>query len=180
MKVIIFLGLPGSGKSVLGKQVASNNEMDYISTGDLSREYQIKENYVNTGALDEKAEDYIRFSIVDAVSKALNTKKSIILDGFPRSIEQFKFLKEHFPKIDYSFIHLKISPKTAESRIWSRRRSDDGSQNDITNRVNRYVDITNTVVEYLKTSGELVIEVSAESSINSLVNRIESLLKLIR
>lgn len=87
---IIIVGPPGSGKTTFGKMLSEHFKIDFISTGNLLRE-KAKE--------DEKLREIIESGkLVDAetvnkiVKEALKDKKSFVLEGFPRKIEESEFL----------------------------------------------------------------------------------------
>ena len=126
---IIMLGKPGSGKGTVGKMLSESLGVVHISSGELFRSYIKKagkigksiEEYVNKGELipDNLA--------IELVEKRLNEKdcnNGVILDGFPRTIEQAKeldeFLKEKNKKIDIA-IELNLSDKDIINRIITRR-----------------------------------------------------------
>jgi len=97
MKVLLF-GPPGAGKGTQAKIVAKKFEIPHISTGDLLRKtirtgstlgLQIKE-------LLDKGEFVTDEMINSLVKETLLEYESFILDGYPRTLQQAKFLKEIF------------------------------------------------------------------------------------
>ncbi len=106
---IVMLGAPGTGKGTAAKILAKKLNLPHISTGDMFRE-QIK----NDTELGKEANEYISKGLLvpdeltirivkDRLSQQ-DTEKGIILDGFPRTLEQAqeltKILKEKGQKVD--------------------------------------------------------------------------------
>ena len=96
---IVMLGAPGTGKGTVAKVLAKRLGMPHISTGDMFRE-QIK----NGTELGKEANDYISKGLLvpdeltirivkDRLSQP-DTESGVILDGFPRTLEQAKELSK--------------------------------------------------------------------------------------
>lgn len=96
---IIMLGAPGSGKGTTAKVLAKEANLPHISTGDMFRE-QIKKDtelgklantYISKGQL---VPDEVTIDIVKDRLSWEGSKNGVILDGFPRTLEQAKALDE--------------------------------------------------------------------------------------
>ncbi len=122
---IIFLGTPGSGKGTVAKQLVEKYGYLHISTGDIFRKTlsqntplaeQIKE-YIKQGKLvpDDVTNNMMKQYIISVI----NDNKHFILDGYPRTIDQAKFLK-NICDIDF-VVYLNISEDLATKRIIGRR-----------------------------------------------------------
>lgn len=121
MKAIVFMGLPGTGKSTLGRKVATIRGYQYISTGDIARELADK-SWQDKGEL--APEDYIRTRFMEEVSKAKKTgAKGIIIDGMPRTVEQVYFISSLFHSIQYVLLDAPHAVLT--HRLCKRGRMDD-------------------------------------------------------
>ena len=91
---LLFFGPPGAGKGTQAKIVAKEFNVEHISTGDILREA------VNKGTdLGEKVKNIMeRGELVpdeimnELVKQKLEEVNSFILDGYPRTLEQAKFL----------------------------------------------------------------------------------------
>ena len=106
---IIMLGAPGSGKGTTAKILAKKTNLPHISTGDMFREQIKKEtelgklasSYISQGKL---VPDEVTIDIVRDRLNWEDTKEGVILDGFPRTVEQAKaldeILKEKGKKVD--------------------------------------------------------------------------------
>lgn len=118
---IIFIGIQGSGKGTQAKEVAKQLNLTHISTGDLLREQKGKikkeiDNIINKGKL---ISDELMIKLLKEKIKKENNKEGIILDGFPRTIEQAKKLKKEI-EIN-KVIEIKISDKESIKRLINRR-----------------------------------------------------------
>lgn len=126
---IVMLGKPGSGKGTVGKMLSESLNIIHISSGELFRSY-IKsageigkeiESYVSQGKL---IPDDLVIKLVEQRLLENDCKNGVILDGFPRTIEQAealkKFLKEQGKKIDIA-IELELSDNDIIDRIVKRR-----------------------------------------------------------
>ncbi len=105
MKFFVFLGAPGSGKGTQAQNLASSNanRLLHISTGQLIRDEincgtdlgrQLKEK-TNTGGL---VSDIDIFNVLAKKLAAVSDKEIVILDGFPRTLNQAELLKEFAEK----------------------------------------------------------------------------------
>lgn len=121
MKAIVFMGLPGTGKSTLGRKVATIRGYQYISTGDIARELADK-SWQDKGEL--APEDYIRIRFMEEISKIKKTNaKGVIIDGMPRTVEQVYFISSLFHSIQY--ILLDAPHEVLLHRLCKRGRMDD-------------------------------------------------------
>jgi adenylate kinase len=94
---VIFLGAPGAGKGTQAKRLVERYGIPQISTGDLLREH------VRTGtalgkdakAIMERGElvpDKLVCDMVELRSALQDCDRGFVLDGFPRTVEQAKWL----------------------------------------------------------------------------------------
>ena len=99
--IIVMLGAPGSGKGSIAKLLTEVQELEHISTGDLFRETiksgsrigQELEKYMSKGML---VPDDI---VIEVIEKRISEAQSgVILDGFPRTKIQAKYLKSILEK----------------------------------------------------------------------------------
>ncbi|MBI2683725.1 MAG: adenylate kinase [Acidobacteriales bacterium] len=103
---VIFLGAPGAGKGTQAKRMVERYGIPQISTGDLLREH------VSMGtALGKRAKEVMERGelvpdklVCDMVEMRLNRKdceRGYILDGFPRTVDQAKWLDGVLAKRDF-------------------------------------------------------------------------------
>ena len=119
-----MLGAPGSGKGTTAKVLAERTNLPHISTGDMFRE-QIKKgtelgklanSYISQGNL---VPDEVTIKIVEERLKDEDVKNGLILDGFPRTIDQAKALDLMLEKENKN-ITLAINLETPEEEIIDR------------------------------------------------------------
>ena len=126
---IVMLGKPGSGKGTVGKMLSNLLGIVHISSGELFRSYVKKageigkeiDSYISKGNL---VPDELAIKLVEKRLLEPDCKNGVILDGFPRTVEQAKqfdeFLKEQNSKIDIA-VELKLSDQDIIDRISKRR-----------------------------------------------------------
>ncbi|MBN2016482.1 adenylate kinase [Candidatus Dojkabacteria bacterium] len=120
---ILMIGVQGSGKGTQAKLLSKKLKIPHVSSGDIFRSLD------PTTEVGSKIKDLIDKGIfvpddltVKLVSKRLkkdDTKKGVILDGFPRNLNQARLLDE-FLKLD-KVVLLEISDKEAINRLTGRR-----------------------------------------------------------
>jgi len=129
-KLFLIIGAPGSGKTTDASLIAQkhNKNIVHYSTGDMLRAEvssgselgQTIESYISQGALVPL--EIIVDTIISAIDNApVNT---ILIDGYPRSIEQMKaldeLLKEKKDMELVSVIEVRVSEQVAKERILGR------------------------------------------------------------
>ncbi|KXB06827.1 hypothetical protein AKJ51_02750 [candidate division MSBL1 archaeon SCGC-AAA382A20] len=122
MKLVI-LGPPGSGKGTYSSEIESRLDIEHISTGDLCRE-AIEEG----GEMSEKIKKYYEKGklVPDKFINQMLKEElkeidmdDFILDGYPRTVEQAKFL-DGIIDLD-GIIRLDVSDSIIIERLSARR-----------------------------------------------------------
>lgn len=179
MNIILF-GPPGAGKGTQAEKIASHFDIPHLSTGNIFRE-----NIKNETPLGKKVKSILDSgqlvpdeTVVDLVADELNKPaydKGVILDGFPRTVEQAKSLDQYLTnknsQIDH-FITLDVPEEELIDRILSRGegRTDDTPEK-IKTRLQVYRNETEPVLNYYKKKGA-VKEIDGVGSIDDIFNRI--------
>lgn len=127
---LIILGPQGSGKGTQAQLLSEKYGMLNFESGEIFREMvkgdsPYKEQLMATMNKGELVPDQIANSVIEDYLKKINVNnKSIIFDGFPRSLSQLKMLEEFLlskgEKID-GVINIEISEDESVKRISSRR-----------------------------------------------------------
>src|SRR3989338_6797282 len=117
MNIVIF-GPPGIGKGSISSLVKEKYKIPYIATGNILRESadrKIKE-YMENGLLVPDSEV---MRIIEGRLREKDCKKGFVLDGFPRTIEQAKFLDKNKIRIDI-VLNLVTATETIVARLGGR------------------------------------------------------------
>ena len=121
MKNIILIAPPGAGKGTQASMLTDSYNMVHISVGDLLRE-EIASKSALGESLDSKMktgkliEDEIIFEVMKKRFSKSDIKQGIILDGFPRNLNQAHNLDKLGIKID-AVIYLDVPKEELELRI---------------------------------------------------------------
>jgi adenylate kinase len=125
---IIFLGAPGAGKGTQAANVARELNLAHIATGDLFRQALEKgsklgikaKSYMERGEL---VPNQITIDMVLEHLSAPDSKRGVILDGFPRNLEQAealdKALVQQGKTVD-KVIYIKVSQEELMKRLGGR------------------------------------------------------------
>jgi adenylate kinase len=165
---LIIFGAPGSGKGTQAINLSEKYNLKHLSTGKILRQKIEKEaelekkiaKYLSQGNL---VPDKIVIEMVkDEIKK--NNYQNFIFDGFPRTIQQAKYLdkylEENKTQIDLIIV-LKVPKKKLISRLLDRAkkldRDDDSSKKIIKNRLSVYQKKTHPLIKYYKKQGKLII-----------------------
>ena len=98
-QALIFLGAPGAGKGTQAREVSKAFSIPHISTGDILREAVKKQTPLGLAAKAEMeagglVPDEVVCGIVEERIGEADCRKGFILDGFPRTLGQAKFVDE--------------------------------------------------------------------------------------
>lgn len=168
-----MLGSAGSGKSVQSEMISQRTGCGWISTGKLLRQSADPELQarLNSGELiDDK-------QVIEVLSEAIVSQEhgsTCILDGFPRTLNQAKWLIDWSAKNDCeirAIIHLVVSPDVAIQRLSSRQRSDD-TDAAIDVRLKEYDTIIQPILADFAQAGAAITEVSADGTIQDIDDEI--------
>ena len=130
LKHFIIFGPPGSGKGTQAKRLVKRFGFEYIGTGDLMR-HQANANTVLGKKFKEILEngsgklldDQTTNEMVDDALRDLEDGRSVIFDGYPRTLPQVKHLGNFFEanKAKLYVLNLKVDEKNLIERIGTRR-----------------------------------------------------------
>ena len=130
MKFIIIYGPPGSGKGTQSKILSEKHGFCHISTGEILRTEISKKSEI--GILAQKQinnggfiDDEIAIQLIRVSLSKLYNNEIIILDGFPRTLNQAELFSEIAEQNIYSiklFVNFEASPDTLIQRIKNRNK----------------------------------------------------------
>jgi len=129
--VYVMIGCPGSGKGTFAQEIKKEG-LEHISTGNIMREELDQKTEIGLQYEKEiKNHDPMPLPVIQKVveqrlKKALQEKKGIILDGFPRFKEQCEFLDNFIEKnhLRTVVVQIEVDPQTAIDRIAYRQMCD--------------------------------------------------------
>lgn len=178
-QLLVVIGMPGSGKDTQIEFMAKRRKIEVIRIGDLVRAKALTNSKIKAD-LDagNLVDNNVINKIVKDVIQSAPEGSYLISDGFPRDIEQAKWLDEfarnNACKID-RVLFIKIKDSTAIERLKKRGREDDDEVT-INHRLEVFHQQTDQVIEYYKSSQRLS-EVNGEGTPNEVANQIEDILQ---
>lgn len=178
--MIVFFGPAGAGKSVQGQILAARHGWRWLSSGQLlrdSRDPEIVEQ-MRTGSLVSSEQTN------SVISEALQRAKDIdhvILDGFPRKLEQAQWLVETQPEHERSInlaVVLEVPRAELEKRLKVRGRVDDTSEV-IEERLNIYRQEIYPILTYLTEKKVKIAHIDGTGTVGQVHDRVESELQMV-
>ena len=187
LDLLIFLGPPGSGKGTQAQILTKKLNYLHISIGDLLRENistqtdlgKLASKYVSSGELvpDDLIIDLVNSSIVDLQGKE-SSSKGVILDGFPRTINQAVALENKIKELNVfikSVVYLDISDEKILSRLLNRGRDDDEPEL-IRNRLDVYRNQTEPLLMFYD-ERKLLNSINGDQELDDVNNNIMNVLR---
>jgi adenylate kinase len=123
MRDIILIGAPGAGKGTQAKSIVRKLGYVHVSTGDLVRDEISKGT-----SLGIKLQDIVKCGdlvsnedILALMHERVNTQKLIVLDGYPRTLEQAKLMTGKMLRFVSSLVvYLQLDVENVVDRISNR------------------------------------------------------------
>lgn len=173
MRIISILGLPGSGKGTLCKNIIMNHNCLLLTAGELLRNTKNNDilKIVNAGQL--VSSHIIVSLLLNAINK--NTSKEydfILLDGFPRSEENMQCFEHTVGKIDI-IINLTTSVDVILSRLKTRN---DDRQDDVSNIINKRIMVYNEQTMQVIKNNSNVFEIDCSGDPDSIYEKFKNVL----
>ena len=163
---LVVFGAPGSGKGTQSARLIDEYGLYHISTGELLRDHiardtelgRIADSYISKGQL---IPDQLMIDILSQTrDENPETANGVIFDGFPRTIDQAKALKEMLAKHNskvHAVIGLEVPDEELVDRLLKRGlesgRSDDNLET-IEKRLKVYNEQTAPLRDYYMSEGK--------------------------
>lgn len=182
---LIILGPHGAGKGTQSKLVSQHYGIIRISTGDI-----IRENMKNNTPLGNKVKKYMDanvyvpdklVNVVVGVRLKHNKLHGFILDGYPRTLEQAKFLDKLLAELGIGLdavIHLEVNEKELIKRMIKRGKEEgrpEDTEEGIKSRMNEYNTKSKPVFDYYRNKG-LVADINGDQPIENVFKDIKQAL----
>jgi adenylate kinase len=185
-KLFLIIGAPGSGKTTDAELIAQRHphKVAHFSTGELLRAEVARgselgktiASYIDNGNL-------VPLNIViDTIVTAIKStdKEIVLIDGFPRSVEQMKALDEILQKekeVDLiAVIEVVVSEEVAKERVLGRARGADDNEEVFNNRMKVFLEPLKEIEEFYEKQGKL-IKINGERTIEEIVNEMDELIQ---
>jgi len=173
--MIIFFGPAGAGKSVQGQILSARYGWRWLSAGQLLRDTHDPEliAQMQTGELVSQE------TITKVMGKALHNSKdidSVILDGYPRELEQAKWLVETEPDHERAVkavIVLEVPKSEILRRLQVRGRADDNPET-IERRLQIYRQQVYPILDFFNDRGVYIAHLDGTGTVGQVHDRIQA------
>jgi len=179
----IIFGPPGSGKGTQASRIEKEFHLVHLSTGailrsEVARGTEIGKEVARIMAAGDLVPDDIIVRIVRQRLPESEVGEGVLLDGFPRTLEQARALDEMLAseghQVDF-VIALDVPEDVLVERILHRAAIEgrpDDTREAIAERMHEYHKLTEAVLDYYRRRGVRVIEVDGMGDPNAVFERI--------
>lgn len=180
-KLFLIIGAPGSGKTTDAELIAKENEnISHYSAGDMfraevasgSERGKLIDSFISKGEIVPI--NIAIETIVGAIKKA--PTNVVIIDGYPRSIEQMNSLDQYLDNendVELSnVIEVEVSEEVARDRVLGRARGADDNNEVFNNRMRVYTEPLKDIQDFY-TKKDMLKVINGERTIEEIVRDME-------
>lgn len=185
-KLFLIIGAPGSGKTTDAEIIAANNAQTiaHFSTGELLRAEAASGSELGEtiGSFVDQGKLVPLNIVIDTIVSAIkNSDKDVILiDGFPRSVEQMNALDEILANESdialSNVIEVEVSEEVAKDRVLGRARGADDNVEVFNNRMKVYTEPL-ADIENFYSAKNILTKIDGERTIEEIVEQMEAFIK---
>jgi len=179
----LIFGPPGSGKGTQAAHVEREFKLSHLSTGDILRAEVARGSEIGREAerimrAGDLVPDDLIIRIVQGILCDPNVSSEVLLDGFPRTLEQARALDEMLAneghRVDF-VIAFNVPEEVLVERLLHRAavegRADD-TREAITERMHEYRNLTAAVLGHYLKAGVRVVEIDGVGEVDEVFKRI--------
>ena len=191
-RVYIIFGIPGAGKGVCAQTLKEKKTFHHLSMGEHLRKL-VRKGMILDSSDEEAIKSGLRLIacetvcciVEEVVNLATNQKRNLVIDGFPRTDYQLKFIKKILAdkNIVPYWVHFEVEPELAITRLLTREtcaccghdfimvsvrkigvcdlcqgpllKRETDNRKTILDRINLFSKTTNNIIEQIRTNDEL-------------------------
>lgn len=187
MKRLIILGAPGAGKGTQAKSICELLDIPTFSTGAMFRAHMEQGTDLGkqASAIIDRGDlvpDSITCPMVKQTLQAEQYANGFLMDGFPRSLEQARYLSKTLEELDIKLdaaLNIDVNLDDVVARMLKRAEIEhrpDDTEPVIRHRLHVYKEQTKPVVDFYRESG-LLLNVDGNGSIEEVWIRIKDALQ---
>jgi adenylate kinase len=179
----IIFGPPGSGKGTQATRIEDEFHLTHLSTGDIlrsevARGTDIGKEAARIMSAGDLVPDDVIIRIVQGILRDPDVSSDVLLDGFPRTLEQARALDDMLAqeghRVDF-VIALEVPEGELVDRILHRAaiegRADD-TRDAIAERMHEYHKLTHAVLDHYRKKGVRVEVVDGLGEVDQVFERI--------
>lgn len=167
------MGLAGSGKSTQGKLLVDEMDGVWLSPGQVLRDTQNPEIQETMRRGDLVSDGFVIPMMAEAIRQAEAAGKDIVLDGYPRTVEQAEWVAAHLAEKIEAVVRILVPKDELFARLAARGRADDATRDAIEERFKVVEQNIYTVCEILTSQNVPIKDVDGCGTVEEVHERIK-------